>query len=140
MLLMVLRWRSQRWKERSREQSYGPCATTIHTHSMGIRDGLWRGEEGCFGPIQKDADLCGSKNGELSIECSEKNWDVDVKHVKAHRMEKETKATTAQYEFVMEGNEKANELGKDGAEADGGAMAATQAPTIKQLRNNCASS
>ena len=29
--------------------------STIHAESIGILDGLWRGEEGCIGPEQKDA-------------------------------------------------------------------------------------
>ena len=52
------------------------------------------------------------------------------------RTEKEGEAMTADELFILEGNEKAGELVKDGAEVDGGAMAAAKALTIKQLREN----
>ena len=67
---MVQCLRRRKCRERSKEQSYGhlPIAlasligpSTILTDEMGILDGLWRGEEGCLGPKQKDADLW--KNG-----------------------------------------------------------------------------
>ena len=57
-----------------------------------------------------------------------------MKRVKAHRTEEEKKTMTSEDKFVMEGDEKANELAKDGAEEDGGAMAAAKALTVKQLR------
>ena len=44
--------------------------STIRTDRMGILDGLWRGEEGCIGPKEKDADWW-IKLLEL-IECSQK--------------------------------------------------------------------
>ena len=52
-----------------------------------------------------------------------KDCDLNVSHVKAHRTEKEKKAMTIGGRFVMDGNEKAHEWAKDGAEVDGGAMA-----------------
>ena len=43
-------------------------------------------------------------------------------------------AEKVEEQFVMEGNEKADELAKDGADVDGGAMAAAKALTVQQLR------
>ena len=40
---------------------------------------------------------------------------------------------TTEEKFVMDGNEQADQLAKDGAEEEGGAMAAAKALTIKQL-------
>ena len=59
--------------------------STIHTDSMGILDGMWRGEEGFTGPKQKDADLWIFWERSLLTDCAEKNWDLDVKHETAHR-------------------------------------------------------
>ena len=39
-----------------------------------------------------------------------KNWDLDVKHVKAHQLGKEKKTMTTEEKFVVEGHEKADEL------------------------------
>ena len=44
---------------------------------------------------------------------------MDVKHVKAHRTETE-KAMTKEQTFVVEGNAKADEFAKEGADADEG--------------------
>ena len=57
-----------------------------------------------------------------------------MKRVKAHRTEEAKKTMTSEDKFVMEGDEKANELAKDGAEEDGGAISAAKALTVKQLR------
>ena len=48
---------------------------------------------------------------------------MDVKQIKAHRTEKEKHSMTTEEKIVMEGIKKADELAKDGAEVDGGAMA-----------------
>ena len=69
-------------------------------------------------------------------ECAETNWDLDVKHVKAHCTEKEKK-TTKEQQFVLEGNEKADELAKEGAEIDGGQVAAAGLIAIKACRKTC---
>ena len=108
--------------------------STIHTGNLGTWDGLRRGEEGCIGPKQKDADSWIFCRGELLMDCVKKNSDLDVKHVRAHRTGKEQKAMTVGEQSVRAGNEKADELAKDGPEMDGRAMAAAKAQTTKQLR------
>ena len=68
-----------------------------------------RGQDG----VQSRSRLRNSaKHWESLTECAEKDWDLDVKHVKAHRTEKEKRAITKLLEFVMEGNEKTDELAK----------------------------
>ena len=47
-------------------------------------------EAGCIVPTHKDADFR-TEVGALLTDCAEKNWDLGVKHVKAHRTEKEKK-------------------------------------------------
>ena len=91
---------------------------------MSILDALCRREEGWIGPKQKDADLW-KTCWEVLSECAEKDWNLDVKHVKAHRTEKEKKIMTQIQEFV-EGNETADELAKAGADVDGVQMAAAK--------------
>ena len=60
------------------------------------------------------------------------------RRIKTRGTEKEKKAVTSEEKFVMK--VKADELAKDGAEVDGGAMAAAMALTIKPLRKDiCAS-
>ena len=77
-----------------------------HTDKMGIIDGfLWRGEEGCLGLRQQDAD-CAIKRCELPQECAEKDWDLDVKHVQAHRTKQEEGYDEGPAIFVMEGRDK----------------------------------
>ena len=65
---------------------------------MSIIDGLWRRKEGCNGPKQNEADLR-VKLWKLLTECVEKNWDLDVNHVKAHRTDKEKKAMTKEQQL-----------------------------------------
>ena len=48
---------------------------------------------------------------------------------------KKSKAKTEKQTFVMEGHEKADELAKERADADGGQMADAKALTIQQMRN-----
>ena len=62
--------------------------------------------------------------------------DCAEKHVKAHRSRKEEKAITKEQNFVLEGNERVNELATEEADVDGGQMAATTAFAIKQLRKD----
>ena len=68
---------------------------------MCIRGGLWRGQKGFR-----------TKRWELLTECAKKNLDLGVKHVKAHRTEKEMKTMAKYQQIVMEGNGKADELAK----------------------------
>ena len=51
----------------------------IHNDNVGILDGLWKGEEGGRG----------SKHWHLLEEADKKDVPPDVKHVKAHRTQKE---------------------------------------------------
>ena len=73
--------------------------STIPSDSMSILDGLWRGEEGCIGPTQKDADLWIQNLG-LITRLRGKHWDLDVKRVKAHWTEKEWKAMVFEEHLV----------------------------------------
>ena len=91
------------------------------------------GGEGCIGPTENVADLW-IKILDLLTELAEKNCDLDVKHVKAHRTEEEKQAMTNMKEFVMKGNEKAEGLAKEGTDVDEGQMAAAKALTVKQSR------
>ena len=57
-----------------------------------------------------------------------------MKHVKAHRAEKEKKVMTKEQSFVVEENGKADELAKERSEVDDGQLAAARASTVKQMR------
>ena len=100
--------------------------STIHTDTMGIVDGWWREEEGCIVSKLKDAALL-LKNVVVVNESAEMNWDLDVKHAKPHRTEKEKTAMTKMLGFVTEANGKAYALAEEGADVDGGHMAAERA-------------
>ena len=71
----------------------GLIGPSTHTDGMTIVDGLWREEEGSIGPARHHADS-GNHFCELLTECAEREWRLEVKHAKAHRTEKEKKATT----------------------------------------------
>ena len=58
------------------------------------------------------------------------NWE----HVKAHRTKKENENISKIERFVTGGNEKADELAKEGAMLDEGFMAEVRAVTVKQER------
>ena len=107
---------------------------TITTDNMGIVDGLWRREEGCSGPTQKDADLWRHIWG-LLTQCAERDWKLNVKHVKAYRTKKKKEAMAKEQSFVMRGNEKAGELAKEGTVVDGRQMATAEALTSKQRKD-----
>ena len=64
-----------------------------------------RGEDGCIGPKQKDADMWDF--WELFEDRASKDCNLDVNHVKANRTEKEKK-------MVMKGNAKTDELASEG--------------------------
>ena len=59
---------------------------------------------------------------------------VKVEHVKAHRIKKDKKEMSHFENFVIEGNEKADELAKKGALLDEGLMAEARAKTMEQER------
>ena len=59
---------------------------------------------------------------------------VEVKHVKAHQWKKEKKEMSHFEKFVTEGNEKADELAKEGALLDEGFMAEARAETMQEER------
>ena len=59
---------------------------------------------------------------------------VEVEHVKAHRTKKEKQDMSHFESFVTEGNEKADELAKEGASLDGGFVAEARAETMQQER------
>ena len=61
---------------------------------------------------------------------------VEVEHVKAHRTKKDKKEVSYFEKFVTEGNEKADELGKEGAMLDEGFMAEVRAKTVQQERRS----
>ena len=53
---------------------------------------------------------------------------------KTHRTKKETQQMLFFEKFITEGNEKADELAKEGAMVDGGLMAQVRASTVQQER------
>ena len=59
---------------------------------------------------------------------------MEVERVKARRMEKDQNEMTHFEKFVTEGNEKADELAKEGAMLDEGCMAEARAKTMQQER------
>ena len=59
---------------------------------------------------------------------------VEVEHVKAHRTKKDKKDMSDFEKFVPEGNEKADELAKEGAMLDEAFMAEARAKTVQQER------
>ena len=59
---------------------------------------------------------------------------VEVEHVMAHRTKKDKKDTSHFEKFVTEGNDKADELTKEGAFLDKGFMAEAKAETMQQER------
>ena len=66
----------------------GLCApATIHTDSMGILNGLHRGEKMCIAPRAEEADLwIGLWEGVEEVR--DRDIRLDVMHVKAHRTQK----------------------------------------------------
>ena len=84
-----------------------------HVDNKSNIDGLRRGESKCIKPKAGDADLW-IKIGEALHCLAERCILVEVEHVKAHRTKKE-KDISHYEKFVTEGNEKADELAKEGA-------------------------
>ena len=113
------------------EKVSGP--TKVHVDKKGIIDDLWKGEMKCIGPKAEDADLW-IKIWEELYSLSSKEILVEVEHVKAHSTEKGRKHMSHFEKFVTEGNEKADELAKEGAMLDGDFTAQARADTIQQER------
>ena len=101
--------------------------------NKGIIDGLWRGERKCIDPKAGDADLWILIWEELH---NLAGGDIlaEVEHVKAHRPKQEKQDMSHFEKFVTEGNEKADELAKEGAMLDEGFMAEARARTMQQER------
>ena len=59
---------------------------------------------------------------------------IEVEHVKAHRNKKERQHTSLFDNFVTEGNEKADEVAKEGAVIYEGFVAEARAATVEQER------
>ena len=91
--------------------------TTDHVDNKGIIDGLWRGEMKCIGPRAKNADLW-IWIWEKVRRIHQEGVLLEVEHVKAHRSKKEVQEMKLFERFVTEGNERADELAKDGAMLD----------------------
>ena len=100
--------------------------------TKGIIDGLWTGERRWIGPLAKDADLW--------ILIWEKYTDhqegilAEVELVKGHRSKKEKQHMALFEKHITEGNEKADELARDGAMMDNGEMAWIRASTVQQRK------
>ena len=58
-----------------------------------------------------------------------------LKHVTAHRTEKEKQQQSLCEKFITEGHEKTDELAEEGAMLDGSFMAQARASTVKQERD-----
>ena len=87
----------------------------IHVDNKGIIDGIRRPEKECIKPRAGDADLWFKIWEELQ-ELVKLGILVEATQVKAHRTKKEKAKMTKFERFVTEGNEKADELAKAGAE------------------------
>ena len=81
--------------------------------NKGVVDGLWRGERECITPKAGDADLWMNR---LAV----RDVAIEVEHVKPHLTNKEKQCMSRLEKFVTEGNEKADELAKEGAMLDEG--------------------
>ena len=79
-------------------------------------------EKESISPKAGDADLWIETRDELH-NLAARDIMVEVEHVKAHCTEKEKKDMSHFEKFVTEGNEKADELAKEGAMLDEGFMA-----------------
>ena len=90
----------------------------------------------CIDPKASDADLWIKSWEELHLLLS-KEILVEVDHVKAHRTQKEKKEMSHFERFVTEGNEKADELAKEGAMLDEWFMTKARAETAQQQKNKC---
>ena len=87
----------------------------IHVDKKGIIDWIRRPEKECIEPRAGDADLW-IKIWEELQELVKRGILVEAAQVKAHRTKKDKEKMTKCERFVTEGNEKADELAKAGAE------------------------
>ena len=91
-----------------------------------VIDGLRRREREWIKPRAGDADLW-IKIWEELRSLAARDITVEVEHAKSHRTKKEKKEMSHFEKFVTEGNEKADELAKEGAMLDDGYMAKARA-------------
>ena len=105
----------------------------VHVDNKGIIDGLRKGEKQSIKPRAGDADLW-KKTWEELHGLAERGIMVEVEHVKAHRTTEEKKKMSHFEKFVTEGNEKDDELAKEGALVDKGFMAESRAESMQQER------
>ena len=105
----------------------------VHVDNRRKIDGLCRGEGKCIDPKAGDADLWIKIWEELHLLMS-RELLVEAEHVKTHRKKKDKKDISHFEKFVIDGNERADELAKAGAMLDEGFMAETRAKTVQQGR------
>ena len=74
---------------------------------------------------------CGQKLLEEWHQFSSREILVEVVHVKAHRTQKDKKEMSHFGRFVTDGNEKADDLSKEGAMLDEGFMAQVRASAVQ---------
>ena len=86
----------------------------------------------CIGPKAVDADFW-IKFAKNCVICGRKTV-IEVEHVKAHRTDEERQHVSLFEKFIAEGNEKAEEMAKEGAMLAGGSMSKARARTIQQER------
>ena len=103
--------------------------------TKGIINGLWTGERRWIGPLAKNADLWILTWEEIH-RVHQDGILVEVELVKAHRSKREKQQRALFEKHIAEGNEKADELAKDGAMMDKGEMALTRASTVQQRRGD----
>ena len=108
--------------------------TTADVDNKGIVDGLWRGEISVHSPNKRRMHICGFWFGGRCIGWLHQEGTTlpEVEHDKAHRAKKERQEMTCSERFVAEGNERADQLARDGAMLDGGEMAQIRASTFQQ--------
>ena len=105
----------------------------MHVDNKVIIDGLWRGETKCVNPKAGDAELWIEIWEELH-KFAAGDMLVEVEHVKVHRTMKEKKEMSHCEKFVTEGNEKADELAKEGAMLDDGFMVEARTKSMQHER------
>ena len=107
--------------------------TKVYVDNKGIVDGTWRGEMRCIGPRAKDADLWimiwENRTEFIKKACY---WKLSTSKLIASN--RKCGKCCFFEKFITEGNEKADELAKEGARLDGGDMAHVRAITIQQER------